>query len=150
MLPLRAIVLSLLAVVVAACSSESATTPTTPVGTASRDSTPRSFYVGVADVSGKVILHAPSTSNPDSVIAAPLGSASIRLSRNDKNDGSGSFSYVTEVTTGADGGFSFKGLTGGYYLMATTVQLGTWSGFQLTYVAANTATVNTDIHVYRN
>lgn len=151
MLPIRAIVLSLLAVVVAACSSETSTQPVAPGGiTAPKDSAPGSFYAGVSDLSGKVILHTPSTGHPDSVIVAPAGSALIKLSRNDKSDGSGPYSYVTEVTPGADGGYSFKGLPAGFYLMATTVQVGLWTGFQITYVPANMAAVTVDIHVYRN
>lgn len=151
MIPVRAVVMTLAAFLVAACSSESATTsPTRGSVTAPRDSTPGSAYVGTTDVLGRVILHTPSTSNPDSIIVAPGGSASIKLSRNDKSDGSGGFSYVTELNAAADGSYSFKGIPGGYYLLATTVRLGTWTGFQLTYVAANTASVPTDIHVYRN
>ena len=129
----------------------SVTTPTTSGGiTAPEDSVPGSFYAGVADIGGKVILHTPSDANADSAIVAPLGSASIRLSRNEKADGSGACSYVTEVKTGANGSYAFKGLAAGYYLMATTASVVVWNGFQTIYVAANTAVVAVDINVYRN
>ena len=152
MLALKAVILSLLAIGVAACSNESATKPTTGAITAPKDSTPGSAYAGVTDISGRVFLRTitPAPGRPDSAVVTSLAGASIRLSRNDKIDGSGAYSYVTEVTTASDGSYQFKAMQAGYYLLWATAAQANWVGNQLSYVPANSASVMLDIQIVKN
>ena len=79
----------------------------------------------------------------------PIEGARVTLYRNVLVDGKGVSVKLAERTTGADGGYDFVDVPGGYYILALNVTPERFYGETFVYVAGTRSEVHADIRVWQ-
>lgn len=171
----RATLALLAALTLAACSDAPATAPDLPdesalaagpgtpsagtpntgapaAGVATADTSRATNFPAAVRVHGRLLVksYEPSSTAADTLSGfTPVPGQRITLYRNVLVDGKGVSQRIGEVTTGADGGYAFENVPGGYYVLALNATADRPWGSNVAYAIGDRADLEVTVRFWR-
>ena len=125
---------------------------TPAAGATTADTARATNFPAAVRVHGRLLAksYEPGSTAADTLSGfAPVPGQRITLFRNLLVDGRGVSQRIGEVTTGADGGYAFDGVPGGYYVLALNVTAARPWGSHVAYAIGDRADLEVTVRFWR-